>query len=70
MRKLIGILSLLCLMGTSCSVSTPISKSTSSIWEITSNPYPEYRFYQQPEHGVYTMTWYEDNVLHIRYFRY
>jgi len=68
MRKLIGILSLLCLMGTSCSVSTPISKS--SIWEITSNPHPEVRFYNQPEHGVYTMTWYEDNVLHIRYFRY
>lgn len=70
MRKLIGIFLLLCFMGTSCSISTPLSKSTSSKWEITSNPYPEVRFYNQPQHGVYTMSWYEDGVLNIRYFRY
>jgi len=69
MRKLITILLFLCFTVVSCSISTPLSKSTSN-WEITSNPYPEYRFYQQPEHGVFTMTWYENDVLNIRYFRY
>jgi len=70
MRKLIPLLLFLFFTGVSCSVSTPLSKTTSSKWEITSNPYPEYRFYQQPEHGVFTMTWYENDVLNVRDFRY
>jgi outer membrane PBP1 activator LpoA protein len=63
---------LLAIFLTSCSVSTPMAKSNSSTWEITSNPNPEVRFYNQPEHGVFTMTWYDhqNDVLNIRYFKY
>jgi hypothetical protein len=60
MKKLFALV-LLTLLITSCSVSKG--------WEVTSNPNPEVRFYDQP-HGVYTMTWYEDSVLHIRYYKY